>query len=53
VEAFLREDADFVVRASGPDGVARLCAETPRYLDPARSVGDALLGNILTAMVRR
>jgi GMP synthase (glutamine-hydrolysing) len=50
VEAFLQADGDFVVRANGPDGVAKLRAETVRNLAPSRSVGDVLLGNILRAM---
>jgi GMP synthase (glutamine-hydrolysing) len=51
VEAFLRADGDFVVRANGPGGVTRLRAETARYLASSRSAGDVLLGNILRAMV--
>jgi GMP synthase (glutamine-hydrolysing) len=50
VEAFLHADGDFVVRANGPDGVAKLRAETARNVAPSRSVGDVLLGNILRAM---
>lgn len=50
VEAFLRADGDFVVRANGPQGVARLRAETGRLVDLSRSVGDVFLGNILRAM---
>jgi GMP synthase (glutamine-hydrolysing) len=50
VEAFLRADGDFVVRANGPDGVARLRAETGRQVDLSRSVGDVFLGNILQGM---
>lgn len=53
VEDFLRADADFVVRANGPDGVARLRADTARYLDDSRSAGDVLLRNILRAMTVR
>jgi GMP synthase (glutamine-hydrolysing) len=54
VEAFLREDADFVVRARGPEGVAAIRQETARHVEPSRAVGDTLFGNILRAMsVRR
>ena len=53
VEAFLRADAGFVVRANGPEGVARLGAETGRWVDLSRSAGDVLLGNILRAMTLR
>jgi GMP synthase (glutamine-hydrolysing) len=53
VEAFLREDADFVVRANGPDGIAQVRAQTDRSLAPSQSAGDILLGNILRAMASR
>jgi GMP synthase (glutamine-hydrolysing) len=53
VEAFLREDADFVVRANGPDGVARIRRETEQYLEPSRAVGDVFLDNIVRAMAQR
>jgi GMP synthase (glutamine-hydrolysing) len=53
VEAFLREDSDFVVRANGPDGAARIRLETERYLGPSRAVGDVFLENIVRAMAQR
>ncbi len=53
VEAFLRADAGFVVRANGPDGVAQLRATTAQHVQPSRSVGDVLLRNILRAMADR
>jgi GMP synthase (glutamine-hydrolysing) len=53
VEAFLREDADFVVRANGPDGVAAVRAQTDRCLRPSQKAGDVLLPNIVRAMARR
>jgi GMP synthase (glutamine-hydrolysing) len=53
VEAFLREDGDFVVRANGPEGAAAIRRQTARHLEPSRSVGDAFLGNILRAMGSR
>jgi GMP synthase-like glutamine amidotransferase len=53
VEAFLREDAEFVVRANGPEGTVAIRRQTARYLEPCRSVGDLLLGNILRIMSTR
>jgi GMP synthase-like glutamine amidotransferase len=50
VEAFLREDADFVIRANGADGVAELRAHTARTIDESRTAGDALLKNIVRIM---
>ena len=47
VEAFVREDAAFVVKAHGEAGVERVSAETPRYLPAFRREGDLLLRNIL------
>jgi hypothetical protein len=53
VEAFLREDRDFVVRARGVEGVDQIRRETELYLEPSRFVGDVLLGNILGALSPR
>lgn len=50
VEAFLSADADYVVLANGPDGVARIAADTERLFLESRHVGDVLLRNILRAM---
>lgn len=47
VEAFVREDAAFVVKANGERGVERVRHETPRYLPTFRREGDLLLRNIL------
>lgn len=47
---FLREDAGFVLRANGPQGVQRLEAETQRYLPTFVGIGNSLLRNILNAM---
>jgi GMP synthase (glutamine-hydrolysing) len=53
VEGFLRADASFVARANGPDGVARLRAQTVRYVDESRVLADTLLPNIVRAMAHR
>jgi GMP synthase-like glutamine amidotransferase len=50
VEAFLRFDADFVIKANGPGAVETLRAEARERIASARTVGDALLGNILETM---
>lgn len=50
VDAFLRADADYVVQANGPDGIARIAADTERLFVESRHVGDLLLRNILRAM---
>ena len=50
IENFLREDAGFVVKANGPDGVDQLRRDTARHFDAFREVGDRLLSNILRAM---
>jgi GMP synthase-like glutamine amidotransferase len=53
VEAFLREDAGFVVRANGPEGAAAIRRQTADCLEPCRATGDVFLGNILRAMGTR
>jgi GMP synthase (glutamine-hydrolysing) len=52
VDVFLRGDADFVVRANGPDGVEQLRRETLRYADESGRLADVLLENIVRAMAR-
>jgi GMP synthase (glutamine-hydrolysing) len=47
IAAWVRDDADYVIGANGPDGPQRVSADTPRYLAEAGRVGDRLLGNIL------
>jgi len=49
-EAFLRADAEYVLQANGPDGAARIAADTERFLTESRHAGDLLLRNILRAM---
>jgi len=44
------EDADFVCAARGPDGPARVIAESARLADGARAAGDRLIGNIVGCM---
>ena len=50
VAEFLRADADYVVQANGPDGVAKIEADTERFFTESRHVGDVLLRNVLRAM---
>jgi len=50
VDAFLRADADYVAQANGPDGGARIVADTERFCTASRHAGDLLLRNILRAM---
>jgi GMP synthase (glutamine-hydrolysing) len=51
IETFLRFDAEFVVKANGPDGVERVRSDTALYIGSYRRVGDQLLLNILHAML--
>ncbi|HEY5147670.1 MAG TPA: gamma-glutamyl-gamma-aminobutyrate hydrolase family protein [Polyangiaceae bacterium] len=50
VDVFLRGDADYVIRANGPDGVARLRRDTARHAEESGRLADVLLGNIVRAM---
>ena len=52
VEAFLRADAAFVMRANGPDGVAEIRRDTARWMAESWGFGQQLLRNILDAMTR-
>jgi len=52
VDVFLRGDADYVVRANGPDGVERLRRDTARHVEEAGRLADLLLGNIVRTMAR-
>jgi GMP synthase (glutamine-hydrolysing) len=45
------EDAEFVRSARGPDGPARVLAETDRLAAAARAAGDRLIANVLGCMV--
>ena len=46
----MREDADYVRGALGPDGGARILADTERHHAAARPIWDRLLGNIISLM---
>jgi GMP synthase (glutamine-hydrolysing) len=50
VENFLEADGEFVVKASGEDGIDHLRRETARHIDAFRVVGDRLLRNIVRTM---
>jgi GMP synthase-like glutamine amidotransferase len=51
VATWVREDADYVREANGPDGGAQILADTDRHYRAARPIWDRLLGNILDLMV--
>jgi len=50
IELWVREDADYVRGALGPDGGARILADTDRHYAAARPIWERLLGNILAVM---
>ena len=52
VDHWVREDSAFVRAANGPEGGDRILAETRRYGDRYRQVGDRMIRNILAAMLR-
>jgi GMP synthase (glutamine-hydrolysing) len=52
VATWVREDADFVRGALGPDGPARVLADTLRFEPRHREVGDRLIRNLIEAMLR-
>jgi len=51
VSRWVEEDADFVALAEGPDGGARILADTTRIGYEARREGDRLIENILDCML--
>jgi GMP synthase (glutamine-hydrolysing) len=51
IPIWVREDADYVRAANGPDGGARILADTARLYDDARPSWDRLLGNIISTML--
>jgi len=51
VAEWVRDDADYVVKAIGPDGGERILADTSRLLADHVVVGNRLLGNLIAAMV--
>src|SRR5262245_39994560 len=50
IATWVREDAEYVTGALGPEGGARILADTERHYAAARPIWDRLLGNILSAM---
>jgi len=50
IALWVREDADFVRAALGPDGGARILGDTDRHYAAARPIWDRLLGNIISLM---
>ncbi len=53
VEGFLRADLEFAERANGPGSVEAIRRDTARHLTALQTLGDQLLGNMLTAMTER
>lgn len=50
IARWVREDADYVRAACGPEGAERILADTERLYPAARPVWDRLLGNALSLM---
>ena len=50
IAVWVREDADYVRGALGPEGGARILADTDRHYAAARPIWDRLLGNIISVM---
>jgi len=50
IATWVREDADYVHGALGPEGGARILADTDRNYAGAQPIWDRLLGNILSLM---
>jgi len=50
IAVWVREDADYVRGALGPEGGARILADTDRHYASARPIWDRLLGNIISLM---
>jgi GMP synthase-like glutamine amidotransferase len=50
IAVWVREDADYVRGALGPDGGAQILADTDRHYSAARPIWDRLLGNIISVM---
>jgi GMP synthase (glutamine-hydrolysing) len=53
VPTWVREDASFVQTANGPQGGARIVAETARLAPRVRQTGDRLIRNMLAVMLGR
>lgn len=52
VARWVREDADYVARALGPDGAARVLADTAALMPAQLAIGDRLIDNLLSALLR-
>ena len=50
IATWVREDPDYVRGALGPDGGARILADTERHHAKAQPIWDRLLGNIISLM---
>ena len=50
IAVWVGEDADYVRGALGPEGGARILADTDRHYAAARPIWDRLLGNIISVM---
>jgi GMP synthase (glutamine-hydrolysing) len=50
IATWVREDADYVRDANGPDGGARILADTERVYAAARPLWDRLLGNVFDVL---
>jgi len=50
IATWVREDAEYVRGALGPEGGARILADTDRHYAAARPIWDRLLGNIISVM---
>ena len=50
IALWVREDADYVRAACGPEGAARILADTDRLYASALPIWDRLLGNVLSLM---
>jgi GMP synthase-like glutamine amidotransferase len=48
IAVWVREDADYVQGALGPEGGARILADTDRHYAAAQPIWDRLLGNIIS-----
>jgi GMP synthase-like glutamine amidotransferase len=51
VALWVAEDADFIRQANGDGGARRILADTARYMERHRRVGDHLIDNLLAALL--
>jgi GMP synthase (glutamine-hydrolysing) len=52
IAEWVRLDGDYVTLANGPDGKARVLADTARYLERHHLIGDRLLDNLVDEITR-